>query len=149
MSLTQDIATEREEVNEEIRTLAGLILLEMCGSIKVSGMCRPVVAAVSDHQTELHFPTWNNIREKNLVFAEISADLMEHDVDGTVCAFAGTYKDNDERVTKAVILLMQTPDWKQMDIHPFYVNQENELVWTDPVTIDDFESPLIDMSCAN
>lgn len=149
MSLTQDIATEREEVNEEIRSLAGLILTEMQGSIKVSGMCRPVVAAVVDHQTELYFPTWNNIREKDLVFAEISSDLIEHNTEGSVCAFAGTYEADDEEATKAVILLIQTPDWRQMEIYPFYVNKENELIWSDPVTIDEFESPLIDMSCAN
>lgn len=148
MSLLEDIQADHDNITDEICSLAGMILVETCGAIAQDGRCRPVVAAIINNQTELRFPTWDNNAQKNRIFARISEELEEANADGTVCAFAGTYNPDEGKPTKAVIMMIQTAGWKQMKILPFKI-KGNEVTWQEPIHTNNFESPLIRMSCAN
>ena len=148
-SLLEDIQAENAITIDEARSLAGLVLVEMCGSIKTTHTCRPVVAALVGNQTELHFPTWDTTEEKDQVFDSINTGLVERDASATVCAFAGTYTpDSNSTPMKAVIILVNAPGWRQMMIQPFEI-KEDDITWQEPFFADDFESPLTEISCAN
>lgn len=149
MTLLEDIKAERDQVSTEIRSVAQLVYLEMTGVIKEQQGCRPVVAAIVQGQMELHFPTWNTPREKAIAFASISEGLQAREASAAVTAFSSSLTTpGAPKPERAAVIMIQTHDWSQMDVHPYHIEEDN-VVWTESFTADSIESPLVDISCAN
>ena len=148
MSLLKDIKAEREQVTENVRSLAKLMFMEMSETVEAHHKVRPVVAALVGGMTELHFPTWRNDTEKVCAFASISAGLLERSADAAICAFTGSMIYESTNAQPALVLMVQTHDWKEMVVQPYDL-ENSEVTWLEPYTITDFDSPLIEISCAN
>ena len=149
MSLLEDIRAERAQTNNEVKSLARLVLIEMCTSVKERGTIRPVVAALVDGQAELHFPTWHTDSQQEAAFASISEGLADREAQGAVTAFNGSLTTTDgEAIDSAIIIVTQTYDWTVTTIYP-YVSKKSGVAWKEPFTVDDAHSPLVDIFCAN
>ena len=149
MSLLEDIRAERAQTSNEIRSLARLVFVEMCSNVNESHGCRPVVAALVDGQAELHFPTWNTEFERSAAFDSISKGLIERQAQAAVTAFSARLStDSNEVIDKAVVVIIQTHDWRQMNVYP-YIPKQTGVEWTKPFIVDEIDSPLVEISCAN
>ncbi len=148
MSLLEDIQADHDQLSVEISSLAQIVFLEMCDAVKVDHGCRPVVVGMVDDQTELHFPTWRTDSERSAAYANISDGLTEREALGAICAFSGTISTEDEERLQAVIVMVHTLGWKKMMVQPYRI-RENHVQWREAYITEDFDSPLLDFSCAN
>lgn len=148
MSLLEDIRADREQTDNNVRSMAQLMLLEMCCSIKDQHRCRPVVAAIVGDQTELHFPVWRNLNEKRSAFAVISQNLAERHADGTIVGYGGTINADSDSPLDAVILMLETQSDRVMMVRPYRIT-EDDVEWTEPFVTTNFDSPLTNVFCAN
>lgn len=148
-TLLEDIKAERIRATTAARSLAKLVLTEMCGAISTNQSTRPVVAALVGSQTELYYPTWVTDEGKQATFASISAGLQSRGASAAIYAFPATVSaDEDSERERAVIIMTQTLDWREMLVHPFSIT-EDEVTWAEPYLVQDFKSPLLDISSAN
>jgi len=147
-NLLEDIQAERDQIEAEVRSMAQLVLLEMCSSIKEWHGCRPVVAALVEDQTELHFPTWSTPMEKIHKFDNISQGLSDRQASGTVVGYGGTLHDTNGKKLTAAVLIIETPHDRVMLVRPFSIT-EDDLEWDTPFATLDFKSPLTGVFCAN
>lgn len=148
MSLLEDVKAEREQVTENVRSLAKLMFMEMSETVEAHHTVRPIVAALVGGMTELHFPTWRTDNEKVSAFANISAGLTERSADAAICAFTGSMIFENTDTQRALVLMVQTLDWKEMVVQPYDLIKD-KVTWLEPYTVTDFETPLIEISCAN
>ncbi len=148
MSLLQDIQAERDATADVIRSFAQMMFAEMRDAIKSDQVCRPVVLGMIGDQTELHFPTWNSPREKDAAFASISDGLQERQATGAICAFSATVSQDAKSPEQALVVMVHTLDWKKMLVQPYSIT-DTRVVWKEPYIADSFDTPLIEISCAN